>query len=144
MPGYFIFPYCLESYIYIIKTRQEHLKEIAVAKEEERQKIRERSARDFHDEAGTTITKLSLLTQYLRMMLSDNSSGIAAINKIEDNVQQLRLGMRDFIWVLDPSKDSLSSTVQRIKTMGNDIFEHSSTQFELVAHPFDEDPQLGQ
>lgn len=118
-------------YIYLIKLNA--LKRVAQAKEEERNKIRERSARDFHDEAGVIITRLSLLTQHIKHKNQDEDQ--AAISQLENNIQKLRTGMRDFIWVLDPSKDSLKSTIQKLNEMGNTLFEHSPIQFKThTAH----------
>ena len=113
----------------IFKVRFIQLRRISEAKENERKIIRERSARDFHDEAGTIITKLSLLSQYLKVNNSQAKNQLNAFEELEDNIQKLRSGMRDFIWVLDPNKDSLLSTIQRIKMIGNNLFEHSDLQF---------------
>ncbi|MDV7393607.1 triple tyrosine motif-containing protein, partial [Arthrospira platensis SPKY1] len=47
-----------------LRTRQ--IRAIEQAKEMERNQFRQRSARDFHDETGAHITKLSLLVEYLK------------------------------------------------------------------------------
>lgn len=116
------------------KQKLSNLRNIAAAKEAERTKIRERSARDFHDEAGTILTRLTLLTQYLKGSVQPESPAINTIDKLENNLQLLRNGMRDFIWVLDPNKDSLSSLYLRINEIGQQIFEHSQIDFKCTNH----------
>ena len=113
------------------KMRINHITNLSVAREEERTKIRERSAQDFHDEVGSLITKLSLLNQFvLSNIAKEEKENIGILNKMQSNIQRIRTGMKDFIWVLDPSKDSIGSTLIKIKELGNDIFEHSGIKFQ--------------
>ena len=126
------------------KLKVNHITNVAQAREDERTKIRERSARDFHDEVGALVTKLSLLNQYL---LSDTppeqKENINILNKMQSNIQRIRLGMKDFIWVLDPNKDILSSTIIKIKEIGNDLFEHMDIKFQcLVNESVDQNLEL--
>ncbi|MEL7531025.1 MAG: two-component regulator propeller domain-containing protein, partial [Bacteroidota bacterium] len=91
----------------------------------EREKVRARSSRDFHDESGNKITKISLYTGLLRQRLEQSPEVASMLNKIDDNVKALSGGMRDFIWALDPQKDRLSDTAQRIFEFGQKLFEDS-------------------
>jgi ligand-binding sensor domain-containing protein/signal transduction histidine kinase len=104
------------------------------ARQAEREAVRKRSARDFHDEAGNKLTKLSLYTELTKRKLQDDPEAISFLQQIESNVQELSSGMRDFIWVLDPEKDSLGDTVNRLKDFGEKLFRDSSTSFR---HDFD-------
>ncbi|MCB0852372.1 MAG: hypothetical protein KDD63_09130, partial [Bacteroidetes bacterium] len=98
---------------------------------EERGKVRARSSRDFHDEAGNKITKISLYTGLLKQQSAENPQTLEFLNRIEDNVKELSSGMRDFIWVLDPRQDSLMATILRIKQFGDSLFEHSGIDFQF-------------
>ncbi|MEM9545458.1 MAG: triple tyrosine motif-containing protein [Bacteroidota bacterium] len=110
-----------------------HITSLAQVREDERTKIRERSARDFHDEVGSLVTKLSLLNQFLLTETpGEEKESINILNKMQSNIQRIRTGMKDFIWVLDPNKDSLDSAIIKIKEIGNDLFEHTSTKFHCV------------
>lgn len=110
-----------------------HITNLSSVREDERTKIRERSARDFHDEVGSYITKLSLLNQYLLSeMPTESKDNIGILNKMQSNIQRIRTGMKDFIWVLDPSKDLLESTIIKIKEIGNDLFEHTGIKFQCA------------
>jgi len=118
--------------VYIFyRMRVNHITHLAKAREEERTKIRERSAKDFHDEVGSLITKLSLLNQYLLSdMPQDARENISILHKMQSNIQRIRTGMKDFIWVLDPNKDALESTIIKIREIGNDLFEHTGIKFQ--------------
>ncbi|MDF1698526.1 MAG: two-component regulator propeller domain-containing protein [Saprospiraceae bacterium] len=121
-----------------------HIKNLAIVREEERANIRERSAQDFHDEVGSLITKLSLMNQYALSNIDQaDDENISILNKMQVNIQKIRTGMKDFIWVLDPSKDSLQSSIIRIKTIGNDLFEHTQTTFQcIVSQNLDQSVEL--
>ncbi len=99
------------------------------AKVEERESVRQRSSRDFHDEAGNKLTKLSLYTELGKRKAADDPDMLSYLGHIESNVRELATGMRDFIWVLDPEKDTLADTLSRLKDFGNQLFAHSDTAF---------------
>ncbi|MEM6265430.1 MAG: two-component regulator propeller domain-containing protein, partial [Bacteroidota bacterium] len=105
---------------------------IEQAKLEEREVVRARSSRDFHDESGNKITKISLYTGLLKQRLAEQPESAAMLQKIEDNVQALSGGMRDFIWSLDPTKDSLADMAGRLQDFGVKLFEDTPTEFSLV------------
>ncbi|MEM1218791.1 MAG: triple tyrosine motif-containing protein, partial [Bacteroidota bacterium] len=110
----------------IILNRENTIRRIEQAKLQEREAFRKRSAQDFHDEAGNRITKLSLLTEVARRQKPAQD---AILNQIQEHIQSLRSGMRDFIWVLDPEQDQLADLYQRLIRMGNQLFEHTNIQF---------------
>ena len=102
---------------------------IEKAKVNEREKVRARSSRDFHDEAGNKLTKISLYTGLLKNKANSDMEMMDFVNGIESNLKELSSGMRDFIWVLDPKHDSLLETLLRIKQFGDNLFEHSGIEF---------------
>lgn len=99
------------------------------AKQEERENVRARSSRDFHDEAGNKLTKISLYTGLMKQQSAQNPQMTEYLNRVEENLKELSSGMRDFIWVLDPQHDSLPATLIRIKQFGDALFEHSGIDF---------------
>ncbi|MCB9251597.1 MAG: hypothetical protein H6605_03975 [Flavobacteriales bacterium] len=103
---------------------------IKEAKETEREQFRKKSAADFHDEAGNKITKINLLTGLARSQASNNTELSNYLIRIEQNAAQLSSSMRDFIWVLDPDKDSLFDTILRIQDFGNVLFQDSAMSFK--------------
>ena len=57
----------------IFRYRLHNLQQIELAKQQERASFRKRSAKDFHDEAGNQITKISLVTEIAKRESKDNS-----------------------------------------------------------------------
>ena len=117
-----------------ISLRERELREnqrLQQAREEERESIRRQNAADFHDEAGTTLTRILFLTELARRRGEGNDELQGMLENIDANTTRLAQGMRDFIWVLDPDKDTLLDTLQRIETAGEALFGPLETSFSM-------------
>lgn len=117
-----------------VSLRERELREkqrLRQARDEERESIRRQNAADFHDEAGTTLTRILFLTELVRRRGDDNPELRGMLEKIEQNTTRLAQGMRDFIWVLDPDKDTLLDTLQRIEMAGEALFGPRDTSFSM-------------
>ncbi|MEM6724017.1 MAG: two-component regulator propeller domain-containing protein [Bacteroidota bacterium] len=109
--------------------------EIEKARTQEREQFRKRSSRDFHDEAGTKITRIALVTELLKNQIDPNSEALTYLGQIEDNLQQLNTGMRDFIWALDPEKDNIQDTILRFTEFASPFCEYAGIQFLSEYNP---------
>lgn len=121
------------TFLIMYRIRQ-HLKIKAIEKQAE-EKMRSKVAADFHDELGNRITKISLFSEILK---SDNEKISAKtreyLNKINDNASNLYNETRDFIWHLDPQKDTLHDLAIRLKTFGDELFDETNTNFEFYTN----------
>lgn len=123
---------------YRIEARTRELKvkaRIEQAKSEERARVRKKSSADFHDEAGNIITKINLFTELARRNAENDPQLKQYLGRIQEHVRLLSGGMRDFIWVLDPDRDTLFDALYRLEKFGNSLFEHSSVRFETHTIP---------
>lgn len=102
-----------------IRRRLEVEARIAQARIEERDRVRASSSRDFHDEAGNRLTRMSLYLALLRQQGGPDTSGL--VEKLQENVQALSAGMRDFIWVLDPRHDNFPDLLLRLTQFGGEL-----------------------
>ena len=83
------------------------------ARQEGQEEFRRQSAEDFHDEAGSSITKINLFAALAREEAQTLPAVTAYLERIEQHSQYLSHGMRDFLWALDPRHDSLYHTLER-------------------------------
>jgi signal transduction histidine kinase len=104
-------------------------KAIEIAAEE---KMRSKLAADFHDELGNRITKISLFSEIIKNKFKTNQDeALEYLSKINDNANTLYNETRDFIWHLDPHKDTLFDLIARLKAFGDDLFEGTETEFTI-------------
>lgn len=104
---------------------------ITQARLDERDLVRASSSRDFHDEAGNRLTRISLYLGLLRQQATGEADTSSMLDKIEENLQSLSSGMRDFIWVLDPRHDNLPDLLLRLARFGDELFEASEVRFRF-------------
>lgn len=96
------------------------------------EKMRSKVAADFHDELGNRITKISLFSEILKSDTSKTSEKkLDYLNKINENANNLYNETRDFIWHLDPTKDTLHDLAIRLNTFGDELFEGTNINFEF-------------
>lgn len=102
------------------------------ARMQEREDFRRESAADFHDEAGNKITKINLFTELAHGEAGSNRTMAGYLKGIEDNTKALSSGMRDFLWVMDPDKDTLFDTVYRLQRFGDSMFNTTNIKFNII------------
>ncbi|MCB9245022.1 MAG: hypothetical protein H6606_01210 [Flavobacteriales bacterium] len=104
-------------------------KAVNKARMDEREIMRQKNARDFHDETGLKLTRINLLTTTAKQNAQDEVV-VDCLDQIEKNARDLTSGMRDFVWALDPKKDSLTAILQRLQDLGNNQFEYLNSSFK--------------
>ena len=141
----------LHYYQVRLKIRQSLLIERARIKE--RDKIREKTAQDYHDELGHQLTKISLYSELVKRDIKTwqhegllagavatteqrESSGrpehiFGYLEKITSASQSLCLSARDFIWTLNPENDSLFDVGNHLQFFGEDLFEEMAIDFQI-------------
>jgi ligand-binding sensor domain-containing protein/signal transduction histidine kinase len=132
--------------------RAEEMEQMRV---QENNRVRKKAADDFHDEFGHKLTKIALLSEVIKHNLAEieteeaerNAKAVQAdatayplvglsfqssLDKIIDTAKELSTGMRDFLWTLNPDKDSLYEIAIRLKDFGDDFFDTTDIAFRVV------------
>lgn len=106
--------------------------ELEKLREQENEKIRRKAANDFHDELGHRVTKISLFSEILkRNVIKTAPENLEYVDKISESVGGLSAGVRDFIWTLDPHKDTLYEVAVRLKDFGDTLFDGTKVAFRV-------------
>ncbi|HEY9197215.1 MAG TPA: two-component regulator propeller domain-containing protein, partial [Mucilaginibacter sp.] len=103
---------------------------IEAIKQEEKIKIRQQTAEDFHDDLGNKLTRISILTEILNTKIgSEKADQRGLIDQIKQNAAALYTGTKDILWALDPKSDNLYETLVHIKETGIEIFQDMPVEF---------------
>ncbi len=106
--------------------------EIQKIREEESEKLRRKTAIDFHDEMGHRLTRITLLTEMIRRKLQNTFSEIdPLLDKISENSHHLYDGTKDFIWAINPEHDTLYDLIIRLKDFGDELFSDTDIKFSI-------------
>ncbi len=84
-----------------------------IAQYRKQQQIRREIANDLHDDLGSTLTTVKMLTQVARRSAEKRNH----FDQIEHSITTASSGLRDMIWVLDDAKDSLRDFIDRLGTI---------------------------
>lgn len=104
----------------------------AALRREEQNKVRERTAEDFHDEVGNRLTRINLLANVLKTKLpAENLDAQRILQQIQDNSLQLYAGTRDILWSLQTSNDNLYEIINHIRDLAVELLSESNISFTL-------------
>ncbi|QJD80234.1 tetratricopeptide repeat-containing sensor histidine kinase [Spirosoma rhododendri] len=108
---------------------------------EESQRLRQRIAHDLHDEVGSTLSSISLLSGHTDKLLSENRPETAQrmVQKIYVDARQILESIDEIIWTINPGNDSLQRIVMRLQEYAQPLMESKQ-----IAFTFSVDPSLEQ
>ncbi len=102
---------------------------------------RERIARDLHDDLGSSLARISLLSGLLRADRDNPSQVESHAVKISQSADQTVRALEEIVWAVRPGSDSLQSLVEYIAHFANELFEGGGIHCrldlpqDLPAHP---------
>lgn len=115
------------------KRKQKAKETLEKIREEEFAKLRQRTAEDFHDEMGNSLTRISVLTDVLRSKIDSKESDVSKlVQQIKENTNTLYNGSRDIIWSLNSQNDGMYEIAEHIKDIGNEMFQETTIDFNYV------------
>lgn len=88
------------------------------------EKIRNRVARDLHDDMGSTLSTINILSAMAKSkMATDPVKTAGYISKISDNSQRMMEAMDDIVWSIKPSNDSMQRVTARMREFATGVLE---------------------
>jgi signal transduction histidine kinase len=99
---------------------------------EEQNKIRIKTAQDFHDEMGNKLARITVLSDILKSKLPANEEAQGIARTIQDNAALLYQGTKDIIWSLNPKNDNLYFLMMHINDFAVDLFHETEIEFETL------------
>ncbi len=101
---------CLLTILYLIYRNR-------IAQLRKQQQIRKDIANDLHDDIGSTLNSVKIFT-HLAKREPDSKEHL---NNIETSITEATLGLRDMIWVLDDSRDTVDELMERIRKFAQPV-----------------------
>ena len=88
----------------------------------ELEKVRTRIATDLHDDIGSSLSQIAILTEVVRQKVGSN--GVSEpLNLIADTSREMVDSMSDIVWAINPNKDHLSDLIQRMRRFAEDVLD---------------------
>ena len=93
-----------------------------------RELARQKAVEDIHNDMGYKLTKITLYSDILNKNI-EHEERVKYLRKISETSRALLYNLRDFIWTLDPARDSFFEVVMRIKDYADEVFYNSDVDF---------------
>ena len=118
------------------RSREERLAEL--------ERVRTRIATDLHDDVGSSLTRISLLSEVVQQRLhSSDAAVVDPLASIAGISRELVDAMSDIVWAINPNKDHLSDLSQRMRHFASDVFTARQVAFRFHTPDPDHDTALG-
>jgi signal transduction histidine kinase/ligand-binding sensor domain-containing protein len=95
------------------RTREERVAEL--------EQVRSRIATDLHDDIGSSLTQIAVLSEVAQTQAGKGNGQPDALKKITDVSNELVGTMSDIVWAINPAKDHLSDLTQRMRRVAADL-----------------------
>ena len=89
------------------------------------EKIRNKLSRDLHDDIGSTLSSINILsrTAQSNLELGQGEKTSASLEKINERSQRLLSNMSDIIWNINPNNDTLEEVMSRMREYATALLE---------------------
>jgi len=95
------------------------------------QKIRNRIATDLHDEIGSNLTNINILSSLGKKNLSEPQRANDFLQRISEEVSSSSQALDDIIWSVNTNHDTLEETVARMRRYAAELFDAANINYEL-------------
>jgi two-component sensor histidine kinase len=95
------------------------------------QKIRNRIATDLHDDIGSTLTNISILSELSRQKLAQQEEAGLFLDRIAEEVNSSNQALDDIVWSINTENDTLAQTITRMRRYAAEIFDGANIHYSL-------------
>lgn len=95
--------------------------------------VRKRIARDLHDDMGSTLSTINILSEMARMKIhTDQERALEFIHSISDNSSRMMESMDDIVWSINPVNDSMQNILARMREFATTVLEPKDILCEFI------------
>jgi ligand-binding sensor domain-containing protein/two-component sensor histidine kinase len=96
------------------------------------EKVRTRVARDLHDDMGSVLSTINILSTMAKTKVADEPVKASEyIGKISDNSQRMMEAMDDIVWSIKPANDSMQKITARMREFATSILEAKDIELDF-------------
>jgi signal transduction histidine kinase len=96
------------------------------------ERVRMRIAMDLHDDLGSTLSNMSILSELARQQIG-TLSGSQSLSRLAEMARELVASMGDIVWAVNPQRDRGADLIQRMRRFGQDLLTAQDVSFRCNA-----------
>jgi len=118
------------------RSREERLREL--------EQVRKRIATDLHDDIGSSLTQISIMSEVVQQRIGPDASPFTEpLSLIATSSRELVDAMSDIVWAINPQRDHLSDLIHRMRRFANDTLAPCNIELQFRAPGDEVDTQVG-
>ncbi|MBK7854961.1 MAG: histidine kinase dimerization/phosphoacceptor domain-containing protein [Bacteroidetes bacterium] len=104
-----------------------------IAQEHKQQVERLRISSDLHDEVGSTLSSIGMISSYAATQLSENKQAEAKklLTEVAASAMQMGDDMNDIIWAINPHNDTFENIINRLRNFASRTAESKRIQLHF-------------
>jgi signal transduction histidine kinase len=106
------------------------------------ERVRTRIASDLHDDIGSSLSQIAILSEVARHKSGDNGAA-EPLRRIADTSRDMVDSMSDIVWAINPQKDHLSDVIHRMRRFAGDTFDSTDIAYRFEFDEATHDVSLG-
>jgi hypothetical protein len=99
----------------------------------ELERVRTRIATDLHDDIGSSLSQISVLSEVINKRVGQEPSVAEPLTMIGNLSRDLVDSLNDIVWAINPRRDRLSDLTYRMRRFASDAFTARDIQFRFNA-----------
>ncbi len=97
------------------------------------EKLRFQLSRDLHDDMGSTLSTVNILSSIAKTKLSkDPEQALTYLERISVTSQQMMESMDDIVWSINPQNDTMEKLVNKMRAFAGGILEPLQIDLQLL------------
>jgi sugar lactone lactonase YvrE len=97
------------------------------------EKMRTRIATDLHDDLGSSLSRVSILSEVARRRVAEDGESSRLLTEIGAAAREMMEALGESIWAIDPRRDDLRSFVTRVRQFTGDLLDGRGVAWQLRA-----------
>ena len=95
------------------------------------QKVRDRIATDLHDDIGSTLTNIHILTELSQNKLNKPEEASIFLHRISEEIGSSSQALDDIVWSVNTNNDSMEQIVTRMRRCAAEVFDNDNILYTL-------------
>lgn len=98
------------------------------------QQVQDKIARDLHDDVGSTLSSIAILTQVAKNQLTNSpEKAQILLNQISENAQEMLENMSDIVWTNKTLNDNFEQLIIRMQEFTAKMLEPKNIDYQFFA-----------
>lgn len=96
----------------------------------ENEQIRSRIARDLHDDIGSTLSSIGILSQVVEYQIDKNPLSVKElVQRINESSQKVQRSLSDIVWTTRQTSNSFGEVLVKMKEFAAEVFEPKNINY---------------